>query len=138
MRAFVDTSALLKKYIEERGSRQLEEVLGRVSDLIVSPITWVEFNAAFARRLRRKLLTAQQSSWILSEAETDFRSYSQVVWDEELVRAATGMVCRYPLKTLDAIQLAAGVLSKPDLFLTSDHKLFEKARKVIRGARYIG
>ena len=138
MRAFVDTSTLLKKYVEERGSQQLEQVLGGVSDLIVSPVTWVELNAAVARRLRGKLLTAQQSSWILSEAETDFRSCSQVVWGEELVEAATRMVNRYPLKTLDAIQLAAGVLSKPDLFLTSDRRLFEEARKVIQGARYIG
>ena len=138
MRAFADTSALLKKYVEERGSRQLEQVLGGVSDLVVSPVTWVEFNAAVARRLRGKLLTAQQSSWILSEAETDFRSYSQVVWGEELIEAATRMVRRHPLKTLDAIQLAAGVLSKPDLFLTSDRRLFEEARKVIQGARYIG
>ena len=138
MRAFADTSALLKKYIEERGSRQLEQVLGGVSDLIVSPVTWVELNAAVARRLRGKLLTAQQSSWILSEAETDFCSYSQVVWGAELVEAATRMVRRHLLKTLDAIQLAAGVLSKPDLFLTSDRRLFEEARKVIQGARYIG
>lgn len=138
MRAFVDTSALLKKYVEERGSQQLEEALGGVSDLVVSPVTWVELNAAVARHLRRGLLTAQQSSWILSKAETDFGSYSQVVWDEELIEAATKMVFRYPLKTLDAIQLAAGVLSKPDLFLTSDRKLFEETRKVIQGVRYIG
>lgn len=138
MRAFVDTSALLKKYIEEKGSQQLEEVLEGVSDLIVSPVTWVELNAAVAWCLHRGLLTAQQSSWILSEAETDFYSYSQVVWNEELVEAATRMVFRYPLKALDAIQLAAGVLSKPDLFLTSDRKLFEETRKVIQGARYIG
>ena len=138
MRAFVDTSALLKKYIEERGSQQLEQVLGGVSDLIVSPVTWVELNAAIARRLRGKLLTAQQSSWVLSEAETDFRSCSQVVWGEELVEAATRMIRRHSLKTLDAIQLAAGVLSKPDLFLTSDRELFEQARKVILKTQYIG
>ena len=138
MRAFADTSALLKKYIEERGSRQLEQVLGGVSDLVVSPVTWVELNAAIARRLRGKLLTAQQSSWILSEAETDFCSYSQVVWGEELVEAATRMIRRYPLKTLDAIQLAAGVLSEPDLFLTSDRRLFEQARRVMVKTQYIG
>jgi len=80
----------------------------------------------------------QQSSWILSKAETDFHSYSQVVWSEELTEAAASMVHRHPLKTLDAIQLAAGVLSKSDLFLTSDRKLFEQARKIIFKTQYIG
>jgi len=138
VRALVDTSALLKKYIEERGSRELEEVLGGISDLIVSPVTWVELNSAVARRLRRKLLTAQQSSWILSEAEMDFHSYSQVVWSEELVETATRVAHRHPLKTLDAIQLASGLLSKADLFVTSDRKLFEEARKTIHKVRFIG
>lgn len=137
MKAFIDTSALLKRYVEERGSRQLEEVLEDVSDLIVSPVTWVEMNAAVAGRLRRKLLTPQQSSWILSEAEKDFSSYSQVIWSEELVETAAKVAHKYPLKTLDAIQLAAGVLSRSDVFLTSDHKLFEQARRVISKARYI-
>ena len=138
MRAFVDTSALLKRYIDEDGSRKLEEALATVSDLVVSPVTWVELHAAVARRLRRKLLTPQQSSSILTEAETDFRFYSQVVWSEELADTAVKMVHRHPLRTLDAIQLSAGVLSRPDLFLTSDLVLFQEARKVISGTRFIG
>jgi len=138
VRAFVDTSTLFKKYVDEKGSQELEEMLEKVSDLTVSPITWVELNHIVARRLRGKSVTAEQSSRILSEAEIDFRFYSQITWNEELVETATQLAHRHPLKTLDAIQLASGLLSEADVFLTSDRRLFEEARKVTPKTRFIG
>lgn len=132
MRAFVDTSSLFKKYIEESGSRVLETLLQDVSEIAVSPLTWVEMNAAIARRVREKSLTSQQAAWLLSEARRDFQSFHRVVWNEALETTATLLVSHYPLSTLDAIQLASGVLSQANLFITSDKMLFKEARKEIR------
>lgn len=138
MVTFIDTSSLVKKYVVEKGSEEMDVLLGEISEIVVAPIAWVEFNSAIFQAVRDKRIASRDSSRILSEAERDFRSYSVVVWDEALADKATEAVHRHSLATLDAIQMAAGVLSKPDLFLTSDRKLFEETRKVIQGARYIG
>ncbi len=134
MRAFVDTSSLFKKYVEEHGSQALDRLLKDASEIAVSPVTWVEMNAVIARRVRNHSLTAEQAGWLTSEVRKDFQSFHRVVWNEALEMTTTRLIARYPLSTLDAIQLASGVLSKSDLFVTSDRRLFEEARKEVRRA----
>ena len=91
-------------------------------------------SAVIARRVRERSLTSQQATWLTAEASKDFQSFHRVVWNESLEATATRLVSRYPLSTLDAIQLASGVLSKADVFVTSDHGLYEEARKEVRKA----
>lgn len=134
MRAFVDTSSLFKKYVEERGSKELDELLRQVSEIAVSPVTWVEMNTVVARRLREHSLTAQQATWLQSQIDRDFQSFSRVVWNDALEQTAAKLAYHHPLSTLDAIQLASGMLSKADLFVTSDRRLFEEAKQEVRRA----
>ena len=134
MRAFIDTSSLFKRYVEEDGSQALERLLNDVVEIAVSPVTWLEMNAAIARHVRAKSLTSQQATGLTTEARKDFESFCRVVWNEMLETTATRLVSQYPLSTLDAIQLASGLLSKADLFVTSDRGLFEEARKEVRKA----
>ncbi|MBI3615112.1 MAG: type II toxin-antitoxin system VapC family toxin [Candidatus Omnitrophica bacterium] len=134
MRAFIDTSSLFKKYVEEDGSKELDSLLQEVSEIAVSPITWVEMSAVVARRLRGKSLTSQQAAWLKSEMYKDFQSFHRVVWNESLEKVATDFVYQYSLATLDAIQLASGVLSKAETFVTSDRRLFGEAQKKVRKA----
>lgn len=134
MRAFVDTSSLFKKYVEETGSEEFSALLKGVSEIAVSPVTWIEMNAVVARRLRDKSLTSQQAEWLRLETRKDFQSFHQVFWNENLEKTATDLIHRHSLATLDAIQLSSGILSKADLFVTSDRGLFERARKEMRKA----
>ena len=137
MRAFLDTSSLFKKYVEEDGSRKLDGFLREISEIAVSPATWVEMSAVIARRLREKSLTSRQAAWLKSETHKDFQSFHRVIWNDALEKTATDFVYRHSLSTLDAIQLASGVLSKADVFVTSDRRLFEQAQKKVRKAVYI-
>lgn len=137
MRVFIDTSSLFKRYIHEDGSLELEPLFQLASDMVVSPVTWMEFNVALCKRLSNKSLTPAQVSWAISEAKIDFKSYSCVDWNEDLEENVIRIAQKSTLKTLDAIQLASAVLSKADIFVTSDKKLFEEAKKVIRGAQFI-
>ncbi len=137
MRAFIDTSSLFKKYVEEDGSEELDSLLQEISEIAVSPVTWLEMSTVIARRLREKTLTSQQATWLNSEAHKDFQCFHRVVWNEALGKEAMDLVYEHPLSTLDAIQLASGVLSKADLFVTSDRRLFEKAQKRVRKVVYL-
>ena len=137
MKVFIDTSSLFKRYIDEDGSLELQDLFKTASQIIVSPVTWLEFNSILSRRSRDKSLTARQISFTISEAKRDFEFYLQIIWNKNLEQAATKLVHRCSLSTLDGIQLAAGVLSKADIFVTSDKRLFDEANKVIHKTRFI-
>jgi len=72
MRAFIDTSSLFKKYIEENGSKKLEELLGSVSEIIIAPITILEVNSILERRLKEKSINSLDAKWIEKEFLRDY------------------------------------------------------------------
>ncbi len=137
MRAFIDTSSLFKKYVEENGSGELDALLQKVSEIAVSPVTRLEMASVVARRLREKSLTPQQAVWLKTEMRRDFHSFHCVLWNDALEERAAELIDRYSLLTLDAIQLASGMLSKADVFATSDRRLFEQARKALDKVLYL-
>ncbi len=118
------TPLRFSKYVEEDGSKELGSLLQKISEIAVSPVTWLEMSTVIARRLREKNLTSQQATQLKSEAHKDFQSFHRVIWNGALEKTATDLVRDQPLSTLDAIPLASGVLSKADLFVTSDRRLF--------------
>ncbi|MBI2095157.1 MAG: type II toxin-antitoxin system VapC family toxin [Candidatus Omnitrophica bacterium] len=134
---FVDTSSLFKKYAEEPGSDAFEGLLSQATEIAVSPVTWVEMNAAIGRRLRARSLSIKQAEWLSVEAKKDYAYFLQVLWNENLENKAVELVRRHALRTMDAVQLASGILSESTLFVTSDRKLYLEAKKVIRRVRYV-
>ena len=137
MKAFIDTSTLCKRYIDEKGSEELEAFLGEVSAVVVSPVTWLELNSSIAKRVRNHSLASADAAKVLSKARNDFDYYHQIVWSADLENAAIQTVKGHSLSTLDAVQLGSGILSKADVFVTSDKKLFEEANKVIHKTKFI-
>ena len=107
MKAFIDTSSLVKKYIAEAGSNELDVFLGKVSEITVSPTCWLELNSTIARRLKEKTLTSTQAHWLKTEARKDFDYFRQVLWNENLEQKAIELIQKHHLKTLDSLQLAS-------------------------------
>ena len=138
MKIFIDSSSLFNKYITEAGSDTLEIVLKEASMIIVSPVTLLELTATLERRFREKTLSKHQMEVIKSELFKDFKYFHQIIWDEILEKESLSLVGKYPLRTLDAIQLASGCLSKSDLFVASDKLLLEKAKKELSRILFVG
>ena len=137
MKLFVDSSALFKRYSEEPGSEDFQKLVSEASEIVVSPVTWIEINAALERCLRTNLLTSERASWLRAEVKKDFAYFLPVAWNENLEAKAVEIVRRHPLKTMDAVQLAAGILSDSDIFVTSDHRLYQAAKKIIRHVQFV-
>ena len=137
MKLFVDTSSLFKKYVDEPGSEALERLLAKASEIVVSPTTWIEVNHIIQRRLRDRSLTAQTAGWLRAETKKDFSYFSIVTWNENLESKAVALICQHTLKTMDAIQLASGVLSDSDIFVTSDSLLHAAAKKTLGHTQFI-
>ena len=137
MKAFIDTSSLIKKYIAEKGSDEFDTTLKKISEIIVSPVYILEFHSAIQRRLKEKTLAAHQAAWLLTEAKRDFHYYSQILWGEDLQQKAIEIIQKHHLKTLDSLQLASACLSQADIFITSDQKLFQTARQELKNVKLI-
>ncbi|MBN1547488.1 MAG: type II toxin-antitoxin system VapC family toxin [Syntrophaceae bacterium] len=137
MRAFIDTSSLLKKYIEEDGAEEFNSLLDSISEIIVSPITILEVQSAVARRLKERTLKASDAQWIEKEFMTDYDFFGVVEWNDDLITESLRIIRRYQLRVLDAIQLSAALISKSSLFITSDKRLFEFAKREIPYSRFI-
>jgi len=124
---FADTSALAKRYIEESGSDVVDELLSRADILIVSSITRIELNSAFSRRLKDRTLDEKSYKSALGEFNNDFEFIEVIKFDLEAESSAIDNIRKHNMKTLDAIQLSSVKMSKADMFITADKKLYDIA-----------
>ena len=134
MRAFFDTSALVKKYILEDGWEKFDGLLNKVTAIVVAPVYFLEMNGMVQRKLTERSITARQANLIKQNVENDLEEFEKIAWDASLEQTALTIIEKYPIKTLDSIQLASAFLSKAKTFITSDRKLFHIAKKELKGA----
>jgi uncharacterized protein len=130
---YVDTSALLKWYVNEEGSEDFEAFAREEASLMTSAISRIEFASALARRLRRDELRPHHARSVISAFERDLVSgqvFVQPVSDTQVVRAVElveQLGRSKGLRTLDALHLAALTIGKAEMLATADHVMAECA-----------
>jgi hypothetical protein len=137
VRIFLDTSSLIKKYVQEDGSGKLDDILEGVREIAISPITWLEIHSAIERRLSEKTILEDQALWIKKQVQKDFNYFFKVIWNESLENQGVELIQKYRLKTLDSLQLASGMISQCDVFITSDRKMHAIAEKEMENTNFI-
>jgi predicted nucleic acid-binding protein len=111
---YVDSSALLKRYVDEPDSEVAEQYLLADTVWVTARHTWVEVRRNLARLLKgSELLEAQRYF------ESDFRRTHIVELDETTCAQAAQIAEVFLLRTLDALHLAALRRVSPDLPLLS-------------------
>jgi len=133
----MDTSSLIKKYIQESGSDEFDSLLNKVNEIIVAPVYFLEINSAIERRLMEHNISLSQANWMRQESQRDLHSFHQVIWNDNLLRKAVELIRKYQLKTLDSIQLASGCLSNADIFVSSDKILHKAAKQELQKTLFI-
>ncbi len=137
---FLDSSALLKRYISETGSSWIQSLTAESADnlVVVAQITWVEIHSALARRQREGSLNANQVNQILQVFCYEFdNQYQKVGLLPAVMQMAGQLVSRHPLRAYDAVQLASALCILPQIsqvntatftFLTADDRLLAVAQ----------
>ncbi len=132
---FLDSSALVKRYVPETGSAWIRALSVPNSGdlLIIARITWVEVRSAIARREREGSLTPSDRKLIIQRFRSDLNNQYQVIeLDSTLAERAGQLVEQYPLRAYDAVQLASVLLlqsafattqSTSPIFLSADNRL---------------
>ena len=142
MWAYFDTSALVKRYVEEAGRLNVLQLL-RGHRVVVSAILPVELRSAFRRRVTDRTLDAEQLSRIASRVAADRDYWTLVEVSTEVLAAAETLANAYSLRTLDAIHVASAQLfaartSTPALtFVSADRRQTETAAAVGLAVRHI-
>ena len=107
---YYDTSALVKQYLEEAGSKLVLELLKSGEKVYTASLTYAETHAAFSRRTREGRLTRETTKRLALRFDKDWESYDSVVLSENVFRLARQMLYRHPLRSADAIHLASALL----------------------------
>lgn len=143
MWAYFDTSALVKRYVDEPGRREVQQLLRR-HDCVTSAILPVELRSALRRRVAERTLDSSRVSEILKRVASDRAYWTVIEVGTEVLSGAEALVSVHPLRTLDAIhaasaQLFAARLSISDLiFVSADKRQTEVASAIGLAARHIG
>jgi predicted nucleic acid-binding protein len=125
---YLDTSWLVKLYVDEEGAGEVRTLAARDVPLAVSDVAYVEFHSAVHRRRREGTVSARTASSLLRRFHGDWTAFARVPAAQEVLDRAASLLGHHPLRSLDAIQLASALtLSRgspdPLLFGCSDVRL---------------
>ncbi len=110
---FFDSSALVKRYVQEVGTQWVQERT-ESAIIFVSRLTWVEVLSAFARLSREPKADSTRLLATRQLFQYDWRSQYQVVEvNQEIVNSAGQLVQQHSLWAYDSMQLASALSLYP-------------------------
>lgn len=138
---YLDTSALIKRYLAEAHCLAVRQAIVQADVAAVSRIAWVEAMAAFARRQREVPVDATALDRARAQLRADWPGYRIVEVTQTLVELAGELADTFALRAYDSVQLAAAktlqdASGTPITFACFDSRL-QKAAKVL-GMRLLG
>ena len=133
---YLDTSVLVKRYVAEPDSDQVDEVVVGFT-LVSSELAMAEVWSALLAKEREKSLspTARKAAWAAFLSDVDEGVLRLIPLDGVMIREANEMMLRVhpqvPLRTLDAIHLATygSVITGP---------IFTKDKRMLAAAKLVG
>jgi predicted nucleic acid-binding protein len=106
---YLDTSALIKLYVEEAGADRVEGAVERAEIVATSVVAYAEARAALARRHRENDFTASEYQGIVSELDASWQGYERLGVTEGLAREAGELAEEHALRGFDAVHLASAL-----------------------------
>ena len=134
MKLYLDTSALVKLYVEEEGSATVRDAIARAETVATTVIAHVEACAAFARRRREGRLLRGNYRRTIQDLESDWDHYLLLEVTSELVRRAADLTAIYPLRAYAKMHLAAAKILlerlQGPISLPAGIRIFQPAQNV--------
>lgn len=107
---FLDSSAVVKNYVAETGSKWLKSVLNSTPppEIYLASITEVEVTAAITRRAKNGSINNADAATAINQFRTDFANDFRVIEIEQTVLTQAVMLAqKHVLRGYDAVQLSA-------------------------------
>lgn len=143
MIGYIDSSALVKKYIGEPGSDRVENLFREVVSVLTSVLTELELVSFAERAKRESKIDSPEYRRIIAAFERDFQdgAISVLAIDHDVLRNARRLIRQRRLRVQDAIQLASALSANrlaggEIVFICADRSLLEAAR--LEGLKCVG
>lgn len=135
MVVYLDTSAVVKRYVMEAGSEAVRALVREAQATVTALVTRAEVVAALARARRMGRLTAEEADRARQTFEAEWDDFVRVQMTEQLAAQAASFAWTYGLRGYDAVHLASAVFWQTQspfaiLLATYDRELWEAARRV--------
>ncbi len=129
---YLDTSALIKRFIAEKGSPLVQILVKRKGPIATAKVAYAEVYAGLTRKLREGHLADAQYALACRQFEADWQAYIRVELHDDTLFLARDLIRRHPLKGFDAIHLASAISLKNALgeditFAAADERLLRAA-----------
>ena len=132
MIAYLDASAIVKRYVVERASRETIAFTAESDMIATSIVTRAEVAAAFAKAARTGLLSQDRARSAQRSFAGDWPDLVRVPVTEALVERAETLAWDHGLRGYDAVQLASALAWQESVgteivLATFDQQLWEAA-----------
>ncbi len=143
MPVYLDTSALVKRYLPERNSAAFETYFSELAPAHISRLTLVELRSTFARKRRQARLNPAQEAAAMNEVRIDIQNGLLTVvpsTDADFIEAFRLMdeLTTLPLRTLDALHLATASGLGSSIIATADDVMRRAAQQLQLDVAYFG
>ncbi|MFW5771665.1 MAG: type II toxin-antitoxin system VapC family toxin [Spirochaetota bacterium] len=122
MKLFIDSSALVKRYIHEEGTDVVNQLCANASEVAVSILCVTEVLSACDRLLREEKINNEQYQWIKNELFLDIEQSIVIDITHDVVKTSILCLEKGSIRTLNALQAASAHIYECDLFITSDKR----------------
>jgi uncharacterized protein len=129
VKTFFDSSAFVKRYVEEPGSDEVEAACLAATDLGLCVICVPEILSAFNRRLRERGLRQSDYKLMKERLLEDVTDATIVDLTPAVIKEAVVMLETSILRAADALHIAAAVAWDAEWFLSADRRQLAAARK---------
>jgi uncharacterized protein len=132
---YLDASALVKRYIQEKASQDVNTWIETADMVVTGLITRVEVAAAVARAGRMKLITPDETLAALGQFRSEWESFHRLPITENTVVRGAALAVEHNLRGYDATHLACALiwqetLGMPVTMASFDNQLIEVARGI--------
>ena len=129
MKLFFDTSAFIKRYVDEPGSERVLDLTSRAEEVGLSIVILPESISTLTRLLRENRMT-----------DTDYRALKEAILIDlevadlceltsSVLESTISCLENSPLRAMDAIHVGSALVYKPDLFISADRRQLEAAKR---------
>lgn len=137
MKTFFDSSAYVKRFIEEEGSVLVEEICMQTTSLGLSIICVPEIMSGLNRSVREKNISPKYYDIIKNRLFEELQDVVILNITQKVVFKSIELLENNVLKAMDSLHLACAMEWNSDLFVSSDKRQIDAARKAGVTTRFI-
>ncbi len=136
MIVYLDASALVKRYVAEPGSPEVETLIGAARAIGTGVVSRAEVAAALGKAARVGLVTREAAAEALEAFNADWEHLIRLQLSEPLAARAAALAWEHELRGYDAVHFATALLWRETLDETVTLATYD--RELWRGAQASG